>query len=101
MRIIVFFDLPVSTSEEKLEYSRFRKFLIKNGFLMLQESVYCKLTLNATVSESVVQNIRKNKPKDGLIQILTITEKQFSKMECVIGEYKSDILDSDERLIIL
>lgn len=97
----MFFDLPVSTSEEKLEYSRFRKFLIKNGFLMLQESVYCKLTLNATVSESVVQNIRKNKPKDGLIQILTITEKQFSKMECVIGEYKSNILDSDERLIIL
>ncbi len=68
---------------------------------MLQESVYCKLALNATVSEAVVQGIRKNKPSDGLVQVLTLTEKQFSKMELITGEYKSEVLQSDKRLVIL
>lgn len=85
----------------RLGYTKFRKYLIKNGFIMLQESVYCKLALNATVSEAVVQGIRKNKPSDGLVQVLTLTEKQFSKMELITGEYKSEVLQSDKRLVIL
>lgn len=52
MRVIVMFDLPVRTSENLREYNRFRKFLIKSGFLMMQESVYCKLALNTTVAEA-------------------------------------------------
>ena len=48
MRVLVFFDLPVITSENRRAYSKFRKFLLKNGFMMLQESVYCKLALNGT-----------------------------------------------------
>ena len=54
MRVIVFFDLPTETAEDKKEYRNFRKFLIKKGFLMLQESVYCKLALNMTVADSIV-----------------------------------------------
>ena len=46
MRVIVFFDLPVDTLEHKRAYRKFRKFLIEKGFLMMQESVYCKLALN-------------------------------------------------------
>lgn len=68
---------------------------------MLQESVYCKLALNATVSEAIIQNLRKNRPPEGLVQILTLTEKQFSKMEMITGEYKSEVLQSDKRLVIL
>ncbi|MDD4088905.1 MAG: CRISPR-associated endonuclease Cas2 [Tissierellia bacterium] len=101
MRVIVFFDLPTITKSDKREYTHFRKFLIKSGFLMLQESVYCKLALNTTVANTIVANVRKNKPKKGLVQLLTITEKQFSKMEFIIGEALSEILDSDERLVIL
>lgn len=68
---------------------------------MMQESVYCKLALNATISEGVLENIRKNKPADGLVQVLTLTEKQFSKMEIIVGEQKSNVLATDERLVIL
>lgn len=46
MRILLFFDLPNITLEDKKEYRNFRKFLIKEGFFMMQESVYCKLLLN-------------------------------------------------------
>lgn len=101
MRILLFFDLPTETSSDRREYSRFHRFLIKNGFMMMQESVYCKLSLNAKAQESVLNNIRKHKPPKGLVQLLTVTEKQFSKMEFLVGEYNGDIINSDERFIEL
>lgn len=101
MRVLVFFDLPVTTTEYRRQYAQFRKYLIKNGFMMLQESVYCKLALNSTAVKAIVDNLHKNKPEEGLVQILTVTEKQFEKMECIVGELKKEVLDSDERLVIL
>lgn len=101
MRIMVFFDLPTLTEANRRDYLQFRKYLIKSGFIMLQESVYCKLALNSTVSEAVAQGIRRNKPPEGLVQVLTLTEKQFSKMEMITGEYKSEVLQNDKRLVIL
>ena len=101
MRIILFFDLPTESLENKREYRKFRKFLIKKGFLMLQESVYCKLALNQTVAKAVVNSVKSNKPKGGLVQLIVITEKQFSKMEYICGENKSNIIDSDSKLVIL
>ena len=82
-------------------YTKFRKFLLKNGFLMLQESVYCKLALNGTAVRTIIENVHKNKPEEGLIQLLTVTEKQYAKMDIVIGNIKSEVLNSDERLVIL
>lgn len=95
------FDLPVMTGEQRREYTRFRKYLIKAGFAMMQESIYSKLALNSTAVDGLVSNVRKNSPTEGLIQLLTITEKQYAKMDMIIGERKSDVLDSDERLVIL
>ena len=95
------FDLPMVTAENHREYTRFRKFLLKSGFLMLQESVYCKLALNSTAVNAIRENVRKNKPAEGLVQLLTVTEKQYAKMDIIIGTVKSEVLDSDERLVIL
>ena len=50
MRIIVFFDLPTLTYKDQKEYRLFRKLLINDGFVMMQESIYTKLALNTTVS---------------------------------------------------
>ncbi len=101
MRVIVFFDLPVQTSVQRGAYTKFRKFLIKSGFLMMQESVYCKLALNQTVSEAIIRNVKRNRPEEGLVQLMAVTEKQFSKIELITGSYCSEVLDSDERLVIL
>lgn len=101
MRIMVFFDLPTETLENRRNYSRFRKFLIKSGFMMVQESVYCKLALNQSVVASVTESIRRNKPPKGLVQLLVITEKQYSKMEFITGTSSGDIITSDERFIEL
>lgn len=101
MRVIVLFDLPVTTAAQRREYTRFRKFLLKSGFVMQQESVYSKLALNTTVAQRIAENVRRNKPDEGLVQMLTITEKQYSRMEILVGETEGEVLQSDERMVIL
>ena len=101
MRVIVFFDLPVLTESNRREYRTFRKFLIKSGFMMVQESVYCKLAQNSSVADIIVDNIKKNKPPEGLVQVLRVTEKQYNKMDFIVGEKTGDVLTTTERLVIL
>lgn len=101
MRVIVLFDLPVLTEKNRKEYRDFRKFLIKSGFLMLQESVYCKLAQNSVAADTIVENVKKNKPSAGIVQLLKVTEKQYNKMEFIVGQNTTNVLNSDERLVIL
>jgi len=101
MRVLVFFDLPVDTADDKRNYRKFRQLLIKSGFIMLQESVYAKLALNYTHMEQIIADIKKSKPPKGSVQILSVTEKQFSKMEIISGKIDTDIINTDERLLIL
>lgn len=101
MRVMVFFDLPVQTSAERREYARFRKHLIRNGFIMVQESVYAKLALNMSAAGAIMEAVRREKPPAGLVQMLVITENQYARMEYVVGERSSEVIDSDERTIYL
>lgn len=101
MRIIVMFDLPTITSEDNKQYRKFRKYLIKSGFMMLQESVYCKIAVNQSACHYIMNDVRRNKPPKGLVQMFSITEKQFQKMEILVGEVKSDLLTTDERVVVL
>ena len=101
MRTIVFFDLPNIYSKDKRAYLLFRKYLLKEGFIMLQESVYSKITLNSQQSQLLLSRVRKNAPKKGIIQVLTITEKQYSQIEYIIGQPNTKIIDSEDKLVIL
>lgn len=101
MRVIVFFDLPNVTYDERKEYTKFRKFLLNEGFIMMQESVYTKMALNSTTARLIQEKVRKNKTRKGIIQMLTITEKQYASIEYVIGKGQDKILDSTSRMIII
>lgn len=101
MRMLIFFDLPTETAANRREYRKFRNMLIKNGFIMMQESVYCRMVLNGSVMRSVAEIVKRNKPSEGIVQFLTVTEKQFASMTYITGTYKTDVIDSDERLVIL
>ena len=68
---------------------------------MLQESVYCRMVLNQSAENNLRQALRKIKPKDGLVMVLSVTEKQFAKADILVGEKKTDILDTDDRITIL
>ncbi len=101
MRVMVLFDLPVETSQQRRHYTHFHKFLIRSGFIMLQESVYTKLAPTAAVADAIANHVRQNKPIEGIVQMLTITEKQFNRMEILTGQYQTEIVDDDRRLVIL
>lgn len=101
MRTIVFFDLPHVYSKDKREYLRFRKYLLSEGFIMMQESVYSKIVLNTQQSEMLLSRVRKRAPQKGIIQVLTITEKQYSQIEYIIGKSNSKIIESEDRLVVL
>ena len=101
MRVLVFFDFLTSTAAERRAYSIFRNALIKDGFMMMQESVYCKLALNPTAAKSIMDSVRSMRPEKGIIQMLLITEKQFSRMEMVLGEFQTNIIDNEDRLVII
>lgn len=101
MRVIVFYDLPMVTTEDLKAYRSFRRILEYNGFQMLQESVYTKIALDGRIAREVVAKLRKEKPSKGIVQILLVTEKQFTAMECLVGQYHSDTINTNERFIVL
>ena len=101
MRTIVFFDLPNVYAKDRRNYNLFKKFLTNEGFLMLQESVYSKFVLNSVQSNLLIERVKKNAPKKGIIQLMTITEKQYSQIIYVIGESNTKIIDSEDRLVVL
>lgn len=101
MRMLIMFDLPTLTQNDMREYRRFRKYLIKSGFIMMQESIYSKLVLNNETAKLVANQVRKNIPRDGLVQMLVVTEKQFGSMEILVGNLQSTYIDNDKRLVEL
>ena len=95
------FDLPTLHETDIKDYRAFRNFLIKNGFMMMQESVYSKIAFNQSAANAIASRVRENKPQRGLVQMFIITEKQFSRMEVLVGEIGGEYITDDRRLIIL
>lgn len=96
MRIMVFFDLPVTTKAWRKEYAKFRKFLINDGYIMLQYSVYSKTVRNSDDAKKHCRYLQGHVPAKGSVRVMTVTEKQYASMEILAGErLKSEnLLDS-------
>lgn len=101
MRLLIMFDLPMDNNSEKREYREFRQFLIKNGFLMLQYSVYARICTNQEMVNNYIKKIEKVLPSDGAVRGLVITEKQYEKMKIFLGKKsKNESIITDKKLII-
>lgn len=90
MRILVFFDLPVVTASEKKAAAKFRKFLLKDGYHMVQWSVYSRICNGTDAIEMHESRLKQNLPKKGSIRLLTLTEKQYESIEILLGEKTFD-----------
>ena len=101
MRLILMFDLPMDTTEEKKTYRNFRKFLLSEGFIMHQYSIYSKLLLNDTAAKAMENRLRKNNPKRGNVTLLKVTEKQFARMIYLHGARDGSVANSDSRIVFL
>lgn len=99
MRIIVFFDLPVVIPRERREYTRFRKFLLKDGYTMLQYSVYARICNGEDNVRKHMDRLKRNiPPVNGAIRAMKITERQFENMEILLGTTKSEEELSSEKV---
>ncbi|MFB1050140.1 CRISPR-associated endonuclease Cas2 [Paraliobacillus sp. JSM ZJ581] len=85
------FDLPVETKKQRRTYTKFRKELIRQGFLMMQYSIYIKSCLNKESAQGTINVVKKFLPKDGHVRSIIITEKQFEKMIVLVGEEDKNI----------
>lgn len=86
MRVAVFFDLPTSTKAERKAATQFRKFLLDDGFDMLQYSVYTRLCPNRDIAEKHMTRVKRNAPDVGSVRVLYLTEHQFTNMYVIVGE---------------
>lgn len=86
MRVTVLFDLPTGTKGERRAAAKFRKFLLDDGFDMLQYSVYARLCPNRDVAKKHMLRVKKNAPDKGSVRLIYITENQYANMEVIVGE---------------
>lgn len=85
MRILVLFDLPVVSKEDRRHYQQFRKFLIQDGYDMLQFSVYSRIVNGEDAVDKHLKRLEKNAPTKGSIRFLQITERQYAAMKFLAG----------------
>jgi len=101
MRVLIMFDLPVETKAQVRTYTRFRKELIKEGFLMLQYSIYIKSCINKEAALGSVRSVNRFLPRDGHVRSLIITERQYENMMILVGEEDRNIkILGDNRTIM-
>ncbi len=101
MRSILFFDLPTLTNKDLKNYRHFIKNIKKCGFYMLQESVYIKLSIDHQAVDATINKIRGFAPNNGSIMVLNITEKQFAQINVISGTNITNVLNDDNRVVIL
>lgn len=86
MRILVCFDLPVTTKKERREATRFRNFLLKEGHHMIQFSIYGKICAGLDSVAFQRERIKNALPPSGSVRMLVVTERQYEQFEILLGE---------------
>jgi CRISPR-associated protein Cas2 len=86
MRLLVLYDLPVDTKESKRIYARFRKFLLRDGYDMLQYSVYARICNGQDAVNVRLAVLKLNLPPEGSVRTMQVTEKQYTSMGVLVGK---------------
>jgi len=99
MWIIVLFDLPTDDPQARKDYTVFRKFLLEDGYSMMQYSVYMRHCSSEENAQVHCRRVKSHLPPDGEVRIVKITDKQFSKMEVYFGKKRKPIEKAPEQLM--
>lgn len=86
MRIMVFFDLPVVRKKDRKIYAQFRRFLLNDGYDMIQYSVYARLCNGTDMTNKHLKRLESALPSKGSVRCLTVTEKQYEEMKYLVGK---------------
>lgn len=101
VRLMIMFDLPVDTREQRRDYRVFHKMLIREGFFMMQYSTYVRVCPSKTAANFLEKRIAEMAPDQGVVQSLIVTEAQYQSMNFITGKVSQDLRNSAERTIIL
>jgi CRISPR-associated protein Cas2 len=101
MWIFVFFDLPVRSKTQRRHATRFRKFLIDDGFIMIQYSVYARICRGEDAVDKHMTRITRNMPKEGHIRGLQVTDKQYGRMRLFLGQMEKNEQKKAQQLVLL
>ena len=101
MWVVAMFDLPVDDAKARRQYTRFRKALLAEGFSMLQFSVYARWCGSEEASAAHRNRVRAAIPPKGEVRLLTVTERQFSRMEVYLGKMRRRPEKKPEQLLLL
>lgn len=99
MWMLVLFDLPVVEKDERKAATDFRNFLLDHGFAMVQYSIYTKLFSGKDACDKYYKLIANNLPAEGSVDILTITDRQYSDIISYKGREKSKKIQSGQLLL--
>lgn len=98
MWVMVFFDLPTETKNERKVASDFRKKLMKDGFTMFQFSIYMRHCPSRENADVHIKRVKLSLPQHGQIGILSITDKQFGDIELFYGHKPAPVKTAGQQL---
>ena len=100
MWILVMFDLPTTTKEERRAYTQFRDFLLDKSFVMSQFSVYLRHTTGRAQTEPIICSIEQAVPPEGKVDILQFTDRQYSDIVSLRGRRRRDSRENPDQLVM-
>ncbi len=83
--MIVAFDLPVVTKPQRTRARRFRDFLLDDGYLMLQFSVYARSTVTYARMQTHLKRLKEHLPPEGAVRAIFVTQSQWEKSLVIYG----------------
>jgi CRISPR-associated protein Cas2 len=98
MWVLVFFDLPTETAQERKIAARFRKEILRDGFTMFQFSIYLRHCASRENAEVHIKRVKELLPEKGHIGILSITDKQFGMMDIFFGKKEATKITGPQQL---
>lgn len=98
MWVLVFFDLPTETKQDKKNYTAFRKRMLADGFQMFQFSIYMRHCSSRENAEVHIKRTKNNLPPKGNVGIMCITDKQFGMMEIFRGHDPTPLAPPPQQL---
>lgn len=103
MRLLVMFDLPTSSKAERKASAGFRKFLLEDGYVMEQFSVYSRVSLSRDNLETHLERLKANLPESGRVVAITLTERQYEDREVLVcsADYESAYLDLGAQMTLM
>ena len=87
---MVFFDLPVKTKAQRRVATGFRSFLLKDGYHMIQYSLYARVCNGNDAVEKHEKRLRAALPDNGSVRLLIVTEKQYESIRVLVGKLKEE-----------